>query len=66
MLAILIIITTRRIIMENIEDIEKRLRRMPNGNWKTSDGRIFVRKLFAIINERKLVRIENRENNNNE
>lgn len=62
MILILLTILTRRYIMERIEDIEKRIVEK-QGRYLCSDGTPFQNKIFAILHERKLVRLENRKNN---
>ena len=48
--------------MERIEDIEKKIVEK-QGRYLCSDGTPFQNKIFAILHERKLIRLENRKNN---
>ena len=57
----MLLILTRRYIMERIEDIEKRIVEK-QGRYLCSDGTPFLNKIFAILHERNLIRFENRKN----
>lgn len=62
MIPIIIMIIIGSNNMERIEDITERISEDSNGLWYCSDGKKFRQKLFAILHERRLLRIENRRN----